>query len=56
MKIAFLSQMGFSGKIPRDHLNMRTEFAQMCALNATHYSLYDVDRIDEQYDHITLWH
>ena len=38
MKIAFLTQMGFTGKIPRDQPNMRTEFAQMCALKADHYS------------------
>ena len=52
MKIAFLTQMGFTGKIPRDHPNMRTEFAQMCALKADHYSLYDVDKITEEYDHV----
>ena len=54
MKIAFLSQMGFSGKVPRNHQNMRTEFAQMCALEADHYSLYDVDKISEEYDHLVL--
>ncbi len=54
MKIAFLSQMGFTGKIPRNHPNMRTEFAQMCALEADHYSLYDVDKITEEYDHLVL--
>ena len=54
MKIAFLSQMGFTGKIPRNHSNMRTEFAQMCALNADHYPLYNVDQISQKYDHIIL--
>ena len=54
MKIAFLSQMGFTGKIPRNHPNMRTEFAQMCALGTDHYPLYDVDKIPEGYDHIIL--
>ena len=54
MKIAFLTQMGFTGKIPRDHPNMRTEFAQMCALKADHYSLYDADKITEEYDHVVL--
>ena len=42
MRIAFLSQMGFSGKVPRTHDNMRVEFAQMCALNADHFPLYDL--------------
>ena len=54
MKIAFLTQMGFTGRIPRNHLNMRTEFAQMCALGTDHYPLYDVDKIPESYDHVIL--
>jgi hypothetical protein len=32
MNVVFLSQMGFIGKVPRNHPNMRVEFAQMCAL------------------------
>ena len=39
MKIAFFTEMGFTGKIPRTHKNMRTEFAWMCALEADHYNL-----------------
>ena len=39
MEIAFFTEMGFSGKIPRTHDNMRTEFAWMCALNADHYNI-----------------
>lgn len=48
MKIAFFTEMGFSGKIPRTHNNMRTEFAWMCALNAEHYNVKQVpaDRYD----------
>lgn len=41
MKIAFLTEMGFLGKIPADHPNMRTEFAWMHALDATHHNIYD---------------
>ena len=54
MKIAFLTDLPFTGKVPRNHLNMRTEFAQMCALKVDHYSLYDVDKISEEYDHVVL--
>tara|TARA_R110002153_G_scaffold86011_1_gene213990 strand:- start:383 stop:1339 length:957 start_codon:yes stop_codon:yes gene_type:complete len=54
MKIAFLSQMGFQGKIPRNHPNMRTEFAQMCALKSDHYPLANIDNITEKYDHVIL--
>lgn len=37
MKIAFLTEMNFSGKIPELHKNMRTEFAWMYALEADHF-------------------
>ena len=46
MKVAFFTEMGFGGKVPRTHKNMRTEFAWMVALNADHYNLND---IPEQY-------
>jgi hypothetical protein len=37
MKIAFLTEMNFEGKIPKNHPNMRTEFAWMFALDANHH-------------------
>ena len=48
MKIAFFTEMGFTGKIPRTHDNMRTEFAWMCALNADHYNINSLP--SKQYD------
>jgi hypothetical protein len=39
MKIAFISEMNFSGKIPSNHPNMRVEFAWMHALGATHFNI-----------------
>jgi hypothetical protein len=48
MKIAFFSEMSFQGKILRTHLNMRTEFAWMCKLEADHYNLKDTP--SQQYD------
>ena len=55
-KIAFLTEMGFEGKITADYENMRTEFAWMHALNADHYNLYfditDGRVID--YDHVFI--
>ena len=39
MDVAFFTEMGMNGKIPRTHPNMRTEFAWMVALNADHYHL-----------------
>ena len=48
MKIAFFTEMGFTGKIPRTHNNMRTEFAWMVALDAIHYPLNVIP--SERYD------
>lgn len=45
MKIAFFTEMGFVGKIPRNHVNMRTEFAWMCALDADHYNIKQIPSI-----------
>jgi len=48
MTIAFFTEMGFHGKVPRTHDNMRTEFAWMCALNADHYPIGQIPV--EKYD------
>lgn len=41
MRIAFFTEMGFRGKVPRTHKNMRTEFGWMVGLDADHYNLSD---------------
>jgi len=48
MKIAFFTEMGFNGNVPRTHTNMRTEFAWMVALNADHYNLNQTP--EQEYD------
>ena len=48
MSIAFFTEMGFEGKIPRNHPNMRTEFAWMCALDADHYNYKSIPK--KKYD------
>lgn len=48
MRVAFFTEMGFTGKISRTHENMRTEFAWMTALDAVHYNISS--NIPEQYD------
>ena len=45
MKIAFLTEMSFTGKIDETHQNMRTEFAWMCALKADHIPLMNYNNI-----------
>jgi hypothetical protein len=39
MNIAFFTEIPFIGKVPRNHPNMRTEFAWMVALNSDHYNI-----------------
>lgn len=53
-EIVFLSEMGFRGKVPRTHKNMRVEFAQMCALEATHWPMLQMNEINQQYDYAVL--
>ena len=48
MKIAFFTEMGFQGKVPRTHNNMRVEFAWMCALQTDHCNIHLLS--NEQYD------
>ena len=55
MKIAFVTEMGFEGKVPANHPNMRTEFAWMYALDADHFSIHLAAAADERlrgYDHV----
>ena len=47
MKVAFLTEMGFEGKVPSSHTNMRTEFAWMCALEADHYCIYNPESVSK---------
>ncbi len=47
MKICFLSEMPFFGKIESTHRNMRTEFAWMNALNADHFNINDYNSVTD---------
>ena len=48
--IVFISQMGFVGKVPRTHPNMRVEFAQMCTLQADHLNIFSLNNVNTKYD------
>ena len=51
MKIAFFSEAGYEGKVQRDHPNMRTDVAWVCALGATHHPISNIHSIpDNTYD------
>ena len=47
MKIAFFSESGFDGKIPRDFDNMRTEYAWYVGLDATHHHIESIQSLDD---------
>jgi hypothetical protein len=53
MKIAFVTEMGFEGKIPANHSNMRTEFAWMHALDAEHRHIRHYREVKD-YDHVFI--
>lgn len=48
-----MTEMGFEGKIPQDHPNMRTEFAWMYALNADHRCIYSYAEV-KGYEHVFI--
>ena len=45
MNICFLTEMHFRGKVPKTHINMRTEFAWMYTLDAVHYHIGDYNEV-----------
>jgi len=47
VKSAFLTEMGFSGQIPSNHNNMRTEFAWMYALKADHFNIHNYSHVHD---------
>ena len=53
MKVAFITEMGFEGKIPSTHTNMRTEFAWMNALNADHFCIHNLSHV-KGYEHVFI--
>lgn len=53
MKVAFLTEMGFEGKVNSNHSNMRTEFAWMYALDADHRYIRHYKEVKD-YDHVFI--
>lgn len=42
MRTAFVTEMGFRGKVPSTHPNMRVEFAWMHAMDADHICIHEI--------------
>jgi hypothetical protein len=45
VRVAFLTEMGFSGKVSKTHRNMRTEFAWMVHYNADHFNIRKLSEV-----------
>jgi len=50
MKVAFFSEAGYVGKVPRNNPNMRTDMAWVCALDATHIPVTKIDSFEGDFD------
>ena len=51
MQIAAFTEGGYTGKVPRNHTNMRTDMAWWCALNAVHHPIVHLPSMkDNEYD------
>ena len=50
MKIAFFTEGQYTGRISRDNPNMRTDVAWICALNAIHYPINKIHKLNETFD------
>ena len=51
MKIAAFTEGGYSGTVPREHPNMRTDLAWWCALRAIHHPIEHLPSMkDDEYD------
>lgn len=46
MKSAFLTESEFRGKVPPNHLNMRTEMAWQAALQSDHFNIHSYETIN----------
>ena len=54
MKIAFLTEGGFEGKVPRDHPNSRVDVAWQIALDAYHLPMFAPWQTKEKFD-LAIW-
>jgi len=51
MKIGFFTEAGYQGGVPRNHPNMRTDVAWVCALGAQHHPLETIQTVPkDSYD------
>ena len=49
MSIAFFTEGGYTGKVPRN-MPMRTDQAWVCALDAVHHCVFKLNEVNQKYD------
>ena len=49
MSIAFFTEGGYTGKVPRN-IPMRTDQAWVCALDAVHHCVFKLNEVNQKYD------
>ena len=49
-KVAWFTEGGWSGKIPRNNPDMRNDSAWMHVLDAVHYPIWNIHEVQEKYD------
>ena len=47
MKIAFLTESNYQGKVPTNHVNMRTEMAWQAVLNSDHFNIHKYEQVKD---------
>ena len=45
MKVAFFTEGGYQGKVPKNNPNMRTDMAWVHALDADHYPIHLIEQL-----------
>ena len=50
MKVAWFTEGGWNGKIPRNFEGMRNDSAWMCVLEATHFPINQIPQVNEKFD------
>lgn len=50
MKIAWFTEGGWKGKVPKTHRNMKTPVDWICVLDAMHYPILEMHNVTEHYD------
>ena len=49
-KIAWFTEGGLQGKVPRNHPNMRNDMSWMYVLNVDHYPIQAMHQVDDKFD------